>query len=97
MGKPGYNDGKTFVERLERAQAEGDADAVSRNVDRLRQLIATLQDKSQELADLQYRARSILEQHEPSAAERIGDPKLGQIVERIEDIMRDRQSDPPAA
>ena len=83
-----YQDGEAFIRRLEQAQEEGDADAVSRNIERLRKLIADLQSRSHELAQLQYRAPSVFERHEPAADQRTGDPKLDGIVGRIEEIMR---------
>ena len=89
MMRLGYQNGEAFIRRLEHAQEDGNADAVSLNIERLRKLIADLQDRSQELAQLQYRARSILERHEPAADQRTGDPKLDGILGRIEEIMRE--------
>ncbi len=54
-----------FIARLEAASERGDADFVAANVASLEQVIADLMDWQHELAQLQCRARSVREQHEP--------------------------------
>ena len=66
----GYRDGEAFIESMERASAEGDAETIAQNMPRLEGLIARLMDKSYELASLQERAPLIRMQHEPTARER---------------------------
>ena len=70
MAKPPYKDGEPFIAKLEEAVIEGDADFIEANMPRLETLIARLQDRAAELALLQYRARSVREQHEPPADKR---------------------------
>ena len=68
MGKRtqiGYQDHERFiVVAMERAGDEGNAVFVAANTERLETLIRQLQDRAYELADLQYRARIIRDQHE---------------------------------
>ena len=53
-----------FVAKLEAASERGEADHVAANMARLEQIIAELMDYQHELADLQYRARTVRERHE---------------------------------
>jgi hypothetical protein len=62
--------GQSFLAQLEQSVADGNADTIGANVPALRKLIGQYQDRIFELANLQFRARQILEQHEPSADER---------------------------
>jgi hypothetical protein len=62
--------GESHLSQLEQSVADGNADTVGANLPALRKLIGQYQDRIIELANLQYRARLILEQHEPSADER---------------------------
>ena len=94
MGTLGYQDGEAFIERLEKAKAENDADAITANLARLCRLIADLQEESHRLARLQHRARSILAGHEPTAEQRYADPALDKLIRNVERAVRRRK--PPA-
>ena len=63
----GYLNGRLFIRKLEEAQNEGNLDFVTSNLPRLEDLIARLQDRQAELAQLQYRARCVRDKHEPPA------------------------------
>ena len=63
----GHLDGEPFIAKLEQAQDEGNLDFVTANLPRLEDLIARLQDRQAELAELQYRARCVRDKHEPPA------------------------------
>ena len=65
----GHLEGEPFVAKLQQAQDEGNLDFVTSNLPRLEGLIARLQDRQAELAELQYRARCVREKHEPPAGE----------------------------
>lgn len=59
-------DGEPFIAALEeRGIEQADPDYIAANVPRLRRLIAALQERVYELTQLQYRARVVLERHEP--------------------------------
>jgi len=64
-------DAEPFIAKLEQAVQEGDADFIEANMPRLERLIALYQERIHELAQLQYRARTIREQHEPPAGKRL--------------------------
>lgn len=66
-----YLDGEPFIAYLEKAQAEGDADHIERNMNRIEALIVKYQERIHELAQLQYRARAIRDRHEPPAHKRL--------------------------
>ena len=63
----GYLDLEPFIAALERASAEGNADFVAANMERLETLIGQLQDRGYDLAGLQQRARLIRDRHERPA------------------------------
>jgi len=71
MTKLPFQDGERFIETCEKAVQEGNADFISQNLPMLRKLIGQYQDRAYELAQLQQRARVIVDQHEPSAEERL--------------------------
>lgn len=60
-------DGEPFIERMEEEQAACNLEFVSANMLRLERIIALYQERIYELAQLQFRARSIRERHEPEA------------------------------
>ena len=66
-----WHDGERFIAKLEQAIEEGNADFVEANMLRLERLIGLLQDRCHELAQLQYRARVVRDQHEPPAQKRV--------------------------
>ena len=66
----GYLDGEPFIAQMEQAVQDGDADLVAANMLRLRQLIDDYAMRMYEIAQLSFRARTIVQQHEPPAAER---------------------------
>jgi hypothetical protein len=63
-------DGEPFIARLEAATEAGDADFIEVNMPKLERLTALYQERLHELAQLQYRARVICEQHGPPASAR---------------------------
>ncbi|MCY2927445.1 MAG: hypothetical protein NT031_18815 [Planctomycetota bacterium] len=64
-------DGEPFIAALEEHGVEaGDPDYVAANVPKLRRLIGDLQDRIYELSQLQYRARVVLDRHEPDCSTR---------------------------
>jgi len=63
-------DGVAFLKTLEQGVAEGDADLIAANLPKLKRYISMYQDRIYQLAATQFRARTILDQHEPSAADR---------------------------
>jgi hypothetical protein len=63
-------DGTAFIEVLEQGVAEGNADLIAANLPKLKEYVQLYQDRIFQLAQIQFRACTILEQHEPSAAER---------------------------
>lgn len=63
----GHPDGERFIAALKRASQEGNADFVAANMDRLETLIAQLQDRGYEIAELQGRARVVWDKHEGAA------------------------------
>ena len=93
-----YKDGEPLIRQLEEAFEAGDGDFIDANIDRLRALVARLQDRQYELAQLQYRARTILVKHEPAGdRRRLDDPTLERLIEGIEDAIRPERRDPPVA
>jgi hypothetical protein len=64
-------DGTAFLKTLEQAVEEGDADLIAANLPKLKRYISMYQDRIYQLAKVQQRARDILNQHEPSAEERL--------------------------
>lgn len=74
MAKPTrlpMQDGEPFIATLEQYGIEqADPDYVAANVPKLRKLIAALQERIHELTLLQYRARVILDKHEPDCETR---------------------------
>ncbi len=70
MSEARYNTGEAFIARCEAESAAGNADFIGANMAKLEALIAHLQKEAYELSQLQYRARVVRDQHEPSAAER---------------------------
>jgi len=66
MARPSPLRWKPFIAKLEAASGRGEADFVAANMGRLEAVIAELMDWEYRLADLQYRARSVRERHEPS-------------------------------
>ena len=67
---PYLDDGEAFIANLERAIEAGDAEHVEQNMPRLECLIGLLQQRTHELARLQYRARLVRDRHEPPAERR---------------------------
>lgn len=70
IGKPtrrGQLDGEPFITALERASEAGNGDFVPANMDQLETLIAQLQDRGYEHAELQGRARLVRDSHEAKA------------------------------
>ena len=65
-----WHNGERFIAKLEQAIDEGNADFIEANMPRLERLIGLLQDRSHELAQLQYRARVVRDRHEPAAEKR---------------------------
>lgn len=66
-------DGEPFIAALEEYGIEqADPDYIAANVPRLRRLIAALQERIYELTQLQYRARLVLDRHEPDCETRKG-------------------------
>ena len=68
---PPPQDGEPFVAKLEQAIEEGDADFIEANLPALERLIARLQTRAHEIAEMQHRARVIRDRHEPPAEKRI--------------------------
>jgi hypothetical protein len=66
----GHRDGEPFIAALEQAQGAGHLDHVEANLPRLECLIARLQNRQIELAELQYRACQIRDMYEPRATRR---------------------------
>jgi len=64
-------DGTAFIETLEQAVADGNADLISENLPKLKRYISMYQDRIYQLAATQFRPRTIVDQHEPSAADRV--------------------------
>ena len=64
------NDGAAFIAKLEHAAEKGNTEFVEANLPALENLIARLQDRAHEVADMQYRARLIRDRHEPPAKKR---------------------------
>jgi hypothetical protein len=64
-------DGMAFIETLEQAITDGDADLISANLPKLKRFISMYQDRIFQLSQIQFRACTIIEQHEPSAADRL--------------------------
>ena len=60
-----------YVAQLERGVNEGRPDYISANLPWLRQIIRSFMDWQEKIAQMEYRARRIIEQHEPSASERL--------------------------
>ena len=71
MTKLPFQDGERFIETCEQAVQEGDAGFISKNLPKLQKLIGQYQDRAYELAQLQHRARVVVDQHEPSAETRL--------------------------
>ncbi len=65
-----FQDGESFIEKMEQAAQEGEADLIKENIPKLRQIVHLYQERALELAKLQLRARTILEKHEPPADKR---------------------------
>lgn len=63
-------DGEPFIRKMEEAQVAGDLDFVGPNMPRLDALIAKLDARQYELAQLNYRARMVRMKHEPGAMSR---------------------------
>lgn len=63
-------DGEEFIAGLEVALEEGDTQYIDHHMPRLERLIGQYQSRTYELARLEYRARLVREQHEPSAHNR---------------------------
>ncbi len=55
-----------FVRGMEQASEAGLSDYIGRSMEQLESLIAELQERQHELAQIQYRARVIRDRHEPS-------------------------------
>jgi len=64
-------DGVAFLKTLEQAVSEGNADMIAANLPKLKEYISMYQERIYQLALAQQRARDILNQHEPSAADRL--------------------------
>ena len=60
-----------FIAKLEQAIDEGNADFIEANMPRQEEIIGLLQDRSHELAQMQYRARVVRDRHEPPAEKRV--------------------------
>ncbi len=65
------HDGEPFIATLEKAIKNGNADFIEANMPALERLIAAMQARQYELAQIHYRARTIREQHEPPADKRL--------------------------
>ena len=64
-------DGTAFIKTMEQAVAEGNPDFIAANLPKLREYIRMYQDRVHQLSLIQFRARSIIDQHEPSAEDRL--------------------------
>jgi hypothetical protein len=64
-------DGTAFLKTLEQAVEDGNPDLIAANLPKLKRYIRMYQDRIYQLAATQFRARTILEQHEPSAEDRL--------------------------
>ena len=63
-------DGVAFLQTCEQAIEDGNADYVSVSLPKLKTYVSMYQDRIYQLSQIQFRARSIIEQHEPSAEDR---------------------------
>ena len=63
-------DGVEFIKMLEKAVADGSPDLVSANMPKLIRYVKMYQDRIYQLSQIQFRARSIIDQHEPTAEDR---------------------------
>ena len=63
-------DGVEFIRKLERAVEDGNPDLISTNLPKLKHYTKLYQDRMDQLTKIQFRARSIIEQHEPTAEDR---------------------------
>lgn len=66
----GYLDGEPFITRCEEALAEGDTVFLDGVMPRLENLIARLQERAYELAELQHRAGTVRERHDMTLSRR---------------------------
>ena len=64
-------DGTAFIETLEQAVEDGNADLISANLPKLKDYVTMYQNRIFQLAKIQFRACTILEQHEPTFEERM--------------------------
>lgn len=65
-----YRDGELFIAKMEQALDEGGIEFVEANMPRLERLIARLQDRQYEVAQIMHRAMMVRERHEPRADRR---------------------------
>ena len=64
-------DGVAFIETLEQAVEDGNAEFISKSLPKLKRYISLHQDRVYQLSQIQFRARTIYEQHEPAAEDRL--------------------------
>jgi len=69
---PSLDDGLPFIEMLEQAVEDGNADLVSAKLPKLIRFIKMYQGRIYQFVKIQFRARSIIDQHEPAVADRMG-------------------------
>jgi hypothetical protein len=62
-------DGVAFSEMLEQAVEDGNADLISAKLPKLIRFIKMYQDRIYQFVKIPFRARTIYEQHDPSAAD----------------------------
>ena len=63
-------DGVPFLETCEQAIVDGNAGFISANLAKVRRFVVMYQNRIYQLSPIQFRARGIIEQHEPSAEKR---------------------------
>ena len=64
-------DGTAFIEMLEQAVEDGNPDLIAANLPTLKRYVSMYQARIFQLSQIQFRARTILAQHEPSFEDRI--------------------------
>ena len=63
-------DGVPFLEVCERESLDGNADFIEHNLPQIERCISQIMDRQKQLADIEYRFRTVVLQHEPPAEKR---------------------------
>ena len=62
---------RDLLHTCDKAIAEGNPDFIAKALPKLKRYVALYQERSYQLAQVQQRARELIEQHKPAAMERI--------------------------